>query len=59
MITLYEYLHQKQIVKQKVFSVELEPNEYQYWTAYYTKKWEFSIHIYAFVWLLMIIAFQI
>jgi hypothetical protein len=48
MITLYEYLHQKQIVKQPVFSVELEPKDFRYWTAFHNKKWEFSIHIYAF-----------
>lgn len=48
MITLNAYLHQRQIVKQPIFSVELLPQDYQYWALYYNKKWEFSIHIYAF-----------
>ena len=48
MITLDAYLHQRQIVKQSIFSVELLPQDYQYWTVFQNKVWEFSIHIYAF-----------
>lgn len=48
MITLDAYLHQRQIVKQPIFSVELLPQDYQYWTVFQNKVWEFSIHIYAF-----------
>lgn len=48
MITLDEYLNQRQVVKQPIFSVELLPQDYQYWTSFHNKKWEFSIHIFAF-----------
>lgn len=47
-MSLQEYLSNAGSTKSSIGEVELIPSEFQYWTAYYNKKWEFSIHVYAF-----------
>lgn len=47
-MTLQQYLNQDPVVKRLQGSVLLEPTDFQYWTVFQNKKWEFCIHIYAF-----------
>lgn len=46
-MTLQEYLSQDPVIKRLQGSVLLEPTDFQYWTTFHNKNWEFSIHIYA------------